>query len=349
MASVLLVGEFAEGALGLYYERAFAGAGWRTARYNAWQGYARPPILSRSRPLRRMLRPILWKVMGHEVAVRAGQERPDLIVVMKGPFLGREAVRDIKRAASAPVVNIYPDNPYAQWALRSSMPAVLAEYDRVYIWGRFLLPRLEQDGVRSALYLPFAHDPADYGPFANGPAAECGRQHAIVFVGQYYPKRELWLEALAGCDVGVWGTGWSTSRLAHIQGVCVHRKAVHGPAAGTVYARARVGLNVLHASNLPGHNMRTFEIPPCRTVMVTEASEEIAGFFPPGEACLEATTPADLRRQVERALGDPNLAQSVAESGRQRGRRHTYAARVETILQDLGLPVAHRITVSAQP
>jgi hypothetical protein len=275
--------------------------------------------------------------MSRETLALARQQPPSLVVLTKAPFLGRAAVRALRGTARGPVVMVYPDSPYGAYTQRADVLSVLATYDRVYIWGRRLLERLRADGITAAAYLPFAFDPADYG--GDGPvhAAACGRRHAIAFVGQRYDKREAWLAALQGMDVGIWGTGWERSALAQVPGFCVHREAVHGGAAAAIYRGARLALNVLHSDNLPAHNMRTFEIPPCRTVMLTEATDEIAGFFPPGHACLAAAEPAELRREAQRVLDDPSLGPALAAEGARRAQPHTYAARSRAILADLGV------------
>ena len=242
----------------------------------------------------------------------------------------------LRGATAAPLAMLYPDSPYGAYVQRRRLPAVLGRFDRVYIWSRGLLARLRADGVTGATYLPFGYDPADYA--AEGPMArpECGRQHAIAFLGQRYDKRARWLTALRGLDVGVWGLGWGGDAALGESGACVHRAAVHGPAAAAIYRGATVAVNVLHADNLPAHNMRTFEIPPCRTVMLTEATEEIDSFFDPGRACLTAATPEALRAQAERALGDATLAGAVAAEGARVVAPHTYEARARAIVADAG-------------
>jgi Glycosyl transferases group 1 len=332
---VLLIGEFGPGALGLYYARAFVALGWTTTRYDMWAGYTRGGVLAGSRVLRRLLRPALWALMAREAIALAGREAPDLVLSTKAPFLGRRAVQALRRAAGAPVAMIYPDSPYGGYAMRADVLAVLAEFDRVYIWSRRLLDRLHADGVTAAAYLPFAFDPTDYG--AEGPVTrpECGRAHAIAFIGQRYDKREAWLAALRGLDVGVWGLGWKRSQLARSGVACVHAAAVVGAAAAAIYRGARVALNVLHADNLPAHNMRTFEIPPCRTVMLTESTEEIEAFFEPERTCLTAADPSALRGQAERVLADAALARAVAEGGAHAAEPHTYEARSRAIVADV--------------
>jgi hypothetical protein len=339
---VLVVGEFGPGALGGYYARAFeATLAWRVTRYDMLAAYTRG-VTGRSRVLRRLVRPVLWTVMAREVVALAGREPLDLVLATKAPFLGVAAVRALRRAARAPVAMVYPDSPYGAHTMRRDVLAVLAEFDRVYIWGRALLARLRADGVAAAAYLPFAHDPADYA--REGPVAlpECGRRHAVAFVGQRYAKREAWLGALGGLDVGVWGLGWDRSETVRRAGVCVHRTSARGPAAAAVYRGATLAVNVLHDDNVPAHNMRTFEIPPCGAVMLTEASDEIDAFFEPGRACLAAGDPAGLRAEAERALADRALAGAVAAEGARAAAPHTYAARAAAIVADVAAaaPVA---------
>ena len=332
----LVIGEFGPGALAGYYGRALQMLGWRVVAYDMQRGYTRGRLLARARPLRRLLRRPLWALMARETAALARRHRPDIVLATKAPFLGADDVHALRRAG-APVVMIYPDSPYGSYTQRTDVLSVLAAYDRVYVWGRHLVSRLSADGVSAAAYLPFAFDPGDYGREGPIDTPSCGRTHAIAFIGQRYDKRQAWLEALRGLDVGVWGLGWDRSEVARAAGHCVHAEVVHGGAAGAIYRGTTLALNVLHADNVPAHNMRTFEIPPCGAVMLSEATDEIASFFEPDRACLLAADPAALRAQAERALADGALIRALAREGARAAAPHTYQARVRTILGDLGV------------
>ena len=336
----LVIGEFGPGALAGYYGRALQMLGWRVVAYDMQRGYTRGRLLARARPLRRLLRRPLWALMARETAALARRHRPDLVLATKAPFLGVDEVRGLRRSG-APVAMIYPDSPYGAYTQRADVLKVLAAYDRVYVWGRHLVTRLSGDGVAAAAYLPFAFDAGDYA--GDGPAdtPSCGRAHAIAFIGQRYDKREAWLGALRGLDVGVWGLGWERSDVARSAGHCVHTEAVHGAAAGAIYRGTTLALNVLHDDNVPAHNMRTFEIPPCGAVMLSEATEEIAAFFEPERACLLAADPAALRAQAERAIADRALSRAVAQEGARSAAPHTYQARVRTLLSDLGVAAGY--------
>ena len=333
---VLVIGEFGPGALAGYYARALQMLGWRAVHYDMDRGYTRGGWLGHARPLRRLFRRPLWALMAREAMALARRHRPDLVLATKAPFLGGESVRALRRGG-APVAMIYPDSPYGAYTQRADLLPTLAAYDRVYIWGRHLVSRLSADGVTSATYLPFAFDPGDYGVDGPRVTPACGRAHAIAFVGQRYDKRQAWLAALDGLDVGVWGLGWARSDGARAAGHCVHAEPVHGAAAAAIYRGSALVLNVLHADNVPAHNMRTFEIPPCGAVMLSEATGEIASFFEPDRACLLAADPAALRAQAERALADRALTRAIAAEGARAAAPHTYQARVRTILGDLGV------------
>src|SRR5581483_11881384 len=117
---------------------------------------------------------------------------------VKTAFMARETVRRIQTTLGAKIVNYYPDNPYCgiPWsprktsAQRRDLVAVLAQYDRVWIWEPGLARRLQGDGV-NAEYLPFAVDDELFRPIDNQSTVceECGHVHKVVFVGQHSDKR----------------------------------------------------------------------------------------------------------------------------------------------------------------
>jgi spore maturation protein CgeB len=94
--------------------------------------------------------------------------------------------------------------------------------------------------------------------------------------------------------------------------------------------------------------MRTFEIPPCGAVMLSEATGEIASFFEPERACLLAADPAALRAHAERALADRALTRAIATEGARAAAPHTYQARVRTILGDLGVAAGLPVRAGAR-
>ena len=186
----LVIGEFGPGALAGYYGRALQMLGWRVVGYDMQRGYTRGRVLARARTLRRLLRRPLWALMTKETTALARRHRPDLILATKAAFLGADHVRRLRRTGP-PVAMIYPDSPYGAYTQRPDVLRVLAAYDRVYVWGRHLVGRLNADGVATATYLPFAFDPGDYRSDGPVDTPSCGRRHAIAFIGQRYEVSQI--------------------------------------------------------------------------------------------------------------------------------------------------------------
>src|SRR5437660_894518 len=99
-----------------------------------------------------------------------------------------------------------------------------------------------------ATVLPLGYDPRWWGPVAPG-----GDRHGIVFLGQWSPRRERYLAALAGLPLTVRGGGWEHTRVPA-------GPPVFGARGGALLAGAVIGVNVLHWANSGAHNMRTREI-----------------------------------------------------------------------------------------
>ena len=236
---VLIVGEFGAGALAVAYARAFEALGWQTTRYDMQAGYTRGAVLARARGLRRLLRPLLWSIMARETAALAARAELDLVLAIKAPYLGAGGLARLRGATSAPLAMLYPDSPYGAYVQRRGLPAVLARFDRVYIWSR-QLSRTPARRRRRRRHVPAVRlrSLSTMRRWARWPRPECGRRHAIAFIGQRYDKRARWLAALRGLDVGVWGLGWEGDSTLRESGACVHRAAAHGAAAAAIYRGA---------------------------------------------------------------------------------------------------------------
>jgi spore maturation protein CgeB len=94
-----------------------------------------------------------------------------------------------------------------------------------------------------------------------------------------------------------------------------------------------VSLNILRPWNVPGHNMRTFEIPGCGGLQLSTASSEVAGLFTSERELLMFRTVEDLRALVSWALEHPDERRAIAEAGHARVASETYLARAQRILQ----------------
>ena len=94
---------------------------------------------------------------------------------------------------------------------------------------------------------------------------------------------------------------------------------------------------MLSPHNVPGHNMRTFEIPASGAVMLATYTAEQARFFPEGEAAWYYRSPGELDDLLDRLLADAELRERTAQAALKVTRDHDYVQRARAMLEDLGL------------
>jgi hypothetical protein len=325
------------------YARAFGQLGHEVIRFDSDQAYFEAAWYARNRWTRRLLRPVLWNRLNRRTVEVVRSRRPDLVWIGKGPYLHTETVHCLRSEEGLPVVNYYPDNPYCGVPLdprktsaqRRDLIPVLREYTRVYTWDKQLVKRLESDGVHAA-YVPFAADATVYRPMRAERCTECrSAPHAVVFVGQHDAKRQRDLGMIRAHQVGLWGARWRRAARRFNGRHVIHAAPAFGSACALLYGAAEVSLNVVNDLNMPGHNMRTFEIPASGGVMVSTYTAEQAEFFPEGEAAWYYRHPADLDDIIGRLRRDKVLRERTRDAALRIAREHDYRQRAEAILADI--------------
>ena len=335
--TLLIIGPFGAGQLPHSFARAFESLGHRVVRYDSDAAYLQRSGVTRHRLVRRLLRPHLWNAMNREVLDLVSRTRPDGVLTVKGTFLHPRTIASIRDRLAVPIANYYADNPYCgvPWSPRKSstqrrdLVEALREYTRVWIWEPGMAARLDADGVRSA-YLPFGVDPEAFHPLPEGEGEGGTRRHDVVFVGQHSDKRQAHLAAVRR-PVAVWGSRWQRAAAAIGGRHQIHPDGLFGEQCARAYATASVSLNIVDDLNMPGHNMRTFEIPASGGLMLATYTREQAEMFPPGEAALYYDDPRDIDRLLDGVLGDPARLQRMRRTALALSARHHYRERARTM------------------
>jgi hypothetical protein len=348
---ILVIGVFSKGNLGASYSSAFKRLGCEVFPFDYDEAYFHGSPIAGNRLLRRTFRRVLWNRMNRSTREMARRIRPSLILVLKGSFLDPETIRDL-RGLGAPVVNYYPDNPYCgvPWdprktsAQRHDLIDVLREYSRVWIWQPEMAAQLVRDGV-SASYMPFASDPEMYFPHENlraEPCPECDGDHAIVLIGQHSAKRQAHIAAIRQHSVNLWGARWSRIGGDLAARHRIHSASAFGTATSKLYSLASVSLNVVDDLNLPGHNMRTFEIPASGGVMLAQYSDEQAEFFPENEGAAYYRSPEELDAKLAWLVADDAARERIRNNAVKLAATQTYTDRAAQMLRECGvnLPVS---------
>lgn len=341
---ILLVGPFSAGQLPASFARACERLGYEVIRFDADQAYFSAGFGAGSRLLRRLRRGTLWNRLNQQTIDVARSVRPALLLVVRGSYLHAETIRRLRRELGVPVANYYPDDPYigVPWnprkesALRRDLLGVLREYTRVWIWERGLASRLVADNVAAA-YLPFGVDPDLFHPLPPSPCAECAAEHVAVFVGKHHDKREAHIGAVRQHSVGLWGPRWQRAAATFNGQHVVHQRDAFAVDCAQLYSSAAVSLNVLADHNLPGHNMRTFEIPASGGLMVATYTAEQAEFFSENEAALYYRDPTEIDELIARVLCDRSWARALRQRALATAAQHHYAERMKVIATELGL------------
>lgn len=335
--TLLVVGPFGAGQLPLSFARAFESLGYGVVCYDSDAAYLQRTRVVRHRLVRRLLRSHLWNAMNREVLDLVTRVRPDAVLAVKGTFLHPRSIAVIRDRLAVPIANYYSDNPYCgvPWnprkssAQRRDLVAALREYTKVWIWERGMAARLEADGVRSA-YLPFGVDPGVFRPLPGGDCERCKRRHDLVFIGQHSDKRQAHLAAVRR-PVAIWGSRWARAESALGDRHRIHPEARFGEDCARAYTTASVSLNIVDDLNMPGHNMRTFEIAASGGLMLATYTPEQAEMFPPGEAALYYDRPEDMDRILDEVLEDAAVLQRMRQAALALSANHDYRERARSI------------------
>jgi spore maturation protein CgeB len=268
--------------------------------------------------------------------------RPDLVLVNQGMVL-EPATIEAARRLGARCVNWFSDYP-AEFERGLERAAA---YDAFYLSASYAARRHRVAGLERSFWLPFGCDPEA----AAGPSPVDAPP--VVFVGSWYPERQILLRHLRGLPVGVWGPGWERaaadpSLRGLLRGGALRRGAWRG-----LYAAARVVVNVHYGCFGPPEvsgglaNTRVFEIPAAGACQVVDRQEDVLRLFREGEHLLCFATGDELRARVEEVLRDPARGRAIASRARAAvAAAHTWNHRARHLLdpgaRDFGAATAAR-------
>jgi hypothetical protein len=258
------------------------------------------------------------------------RERPELVLVNQGMVLTAGALGGA-RDLGARCVNWFSDFPAE---FEAGMERAEA-YDAFYLASSWAAARHRERGHRGAAWLPFGCDPRGRRPLPELPAPRVPAGAApVVFVGSWYPERQVLLRYLRGLPVSVWGPGWERAASdPQLRGM-LRGGALRGSGWRALYAAARVALNFHYGALQPPEvsgelaNTRVFEILACGACQIVDRQGDVLRLFRDGEHLLGFSSGEELRARVEQALRDEDLARRVARAGQRAAlERHTYAHR----------------------
>ncbi len=335
----LITSDPAPWGLAACYHRAFVGRGMEATLYFLFGESADSFVASavdrlaplycfkRSRALRRV-----------EAAVAAF--RPDLILVAKGTELDGEALSRLKAVSGALLFNIYPDSPFVYPGYPDlngeSFSSALRQYDCLFTFARFLVPVFALCGAPEVRYLPFAHDPSLHHPSSLDAATITSYGSPVAYLGTWGPSHERWLDTLLPFGLKIWGLHWDHLPSSSPLRDCWQRpdgaRRGLGPDMAKVCGASAIVFNLVRAEHGCAHSMKTFEIPACQGLMITNRTDEQLEYFLEDRCAVYFSTNEELRDKVAFYLKNESAREKIAQEGHRRALDHTYLHRVDDVL-----------------
>jgi hypothetical protein len=262
------------------------------------------------------------------------QSKPALLLVLKGFYFAPETIARIRKLSPATVLmHFNPDNSFNTWHfgtsndwIRKSIPL----FDAHLTWGDFLIPSLRAAGAKEVFHLPFACDPELHHPAVLSKADLTEYGADVAFAGSWDEEREWWLSHLLDYRLKIWGNDWQ--KAAKTVQAKWQRKAMIGDGFSKVCCASKINLNFIRKQNIPGHNMRTFEIPACGGFMLCTRTSEQKAIWTEGEEIACFSSPQELTQMLDRYLADDQSRSVMASRANEKAyRRYSYTERARQI------------------
>lgn len=334
---VLIIGSKRTGSLETAYARALGRLGKQIDHFDVDQHCT---SLMRTRVINRFTQKLQSEIVGRNLFgfLREENKQYEAIIVFKGMLLTPSWIARCK-AISVPAIwiNVNPDDPFntmSRGSTNENVSSSIGYYEIYATWGKGLIPSIQQQGCSSAFFLPFAHDADNHFPFAT---EKHNNGDYVTFVGAWDREREAILSELADFPIKIYGYGWDRVNARSPLRNKVQAHNIYGAELREMISSAKAAINILRPQNLGSHNMRTFEIPAMRGLMLTTYSEEQDGFFPDGRASLMFSDSNELRQKLKRVLdGEYDVAQ-MKETAFRLSRDHSYDNRARTLCDKIAL------------
>lgn len=337
---VLIIGSSDEKGMGKSFLRAFSELKIEAKIFDEERFYKNNSPFASNRYSHRLFWRFLALPLQKEILKRTTEEKPDLVLILKGWLIKPDTVLKIKKLLPQTLLfNFNSDNPFNTWHhgnsnnwIRKSIPL----YDAYFIWGKFLIEPLKKAGAKIVEYLPFGYDSYVHYPIKIDEKEKNFYSSDIAFVGSWDEERENWLNHLLDYDLKIWGNSWQKANKKLQEKW--QKKEMVGEEFSRVCGASKIILNFIRKQNASAHNMRTFEVPACAGFMLATRTEEQKEFFEEAKEADYFSTPAELKEKINFYLKNNELRQKIAAAGYKKllSANYSYTDRAKRILEIYG-------------
>jgi spore maturation protein CgeB len=234
----------------------------------------------------------------------------DLVWVDKGVFIKPEIVHKLK-ANSHRLVHFTPDPAFTYHRSQLFYNA-LDQYDYCVTTKSYELEEYKRYGVKTILCTQ------GYDPEIHRPYHHVDEKEGVVFIGHREEEREYIISMLVekNIQVTIAGNHWEkfAAKRKYASNLVYLGKGLFGVDYARELSKAMLGLGLLSKWVPELHTTRTFEIPACRTVLITERNSETTSIYSQNEAVFYSK-PSEVIALVQELLSDREKAQMICENG----------------------------------
>lgn len=266
---------------------------------------------------------VVW--LNQDLKAYACAMRPDMIFLWRGAPIWPSTLQTLKARTHALLVSYNNDDPFGpsrHSSLWRYFIAGIAEYDTNFVYRSVNVAEYRAAGARhTEVLLPY-YIPELHKPIVLTPMDQARYRCDLVFAGHYEDDSRIeCLRALvkAGLHVRLFGGKyWSHKVLAELAD---HFGTV-APVLGEEYVKALTGaklcLAFLSRLNRDTYSRRSFEIPACGRLMVSERTHDLTELFKEDEEAVFFSSPAELLEKAKALLSDDRHCKTIAQTGRRR-------------------------------
>lgn len=266
-----------------------------------------------------------WRTRRFETSLLSSclAEQPNVVLIWRGIHVRPHLLRQIKKDTNALLVSYNNDNPFAtvckeQWRW---FVASIGEYDINFVYRpgdirEYLLRGSRRSEILLPYYIPTLHRPI-FLTDSERAAYSCD----LVFVGHYEPDGRVdYLKSLvkAGYRLRLFGNNWPHREVETVFGSRVSVQA----AVGEDYVRALTGASVcvsfLSKLNRDCYTRRSFEIPACAKVMLSERTRELQSLFKEETEAAYFSNIPEMLSIARRLLDNPMARRDIEVAARTR-------------------------------
>lgn len=292
------------------------------------------PKLYRSIGWRFKLGPLISKINSRIIEhIATVSKSYDVIWIDKGVFIELKTLIALRKKCIK-LVHYTPDPAFLYHNSRFFLKS-LRHYDHCITTKSFEIQLYKKYGCKDLIYITQGFDKNTHFPQINFSE----KKYDVCFIGHFEKERADLVQMLLDNEIEVLLAGIKWGQFVKKN---KNKKLIYfgNNVAGADYSRliseSYIALGLLSKWIPEKHTTRTFEIPACKTCLVTELNEEISSFFSNDE-CLTFSNGLNFLTQIKEILKDKSRLEKISELGYQRVHKdcRDYQSQMSNICQTI--------------